>query len=63
MYPARSGSGLESQAMVSWAPNAKDVITSGNVMNEASKKKLNILVRVVQNCFFNVPPYLETTEC
>jgi hypothetical protein len=43
--------------MVSWAPIAKGVKTSGNATNEARKKKLNFFVKIAQTCFLNVPPY------
>jgi hypothetical protein len=32
-------------------------------MNAANNRSLNTIVSFAQNCFFNVPPYLETTEC
>lgn len=49
--------------MLSWALNAKDGETKGSAVNEASKNKLNILVRLLRNLASNIPPYLETMVC
>jgi hypothetical protein len=60
MYPARSGSGLGFQAMLSWALEAKEGKTKGSAVNAANKKSLNTIGRLLRHLLSIIPPFCNT---